>query len=65
MMMETLGRHRVLYRLFIPYFVCSFLWDLTFGARIGWEISINSEDNLLTTIGRLIRRNASLYYHTF
>jgi hypothetical protein len=64
MMMELVGRHRTLYRLFLSHFVCS-SGDLTSTTRIGEETSINSEDNLLTTIGRLIRKNASSCSHTF
>jgi hypothetical protein len=50
---------------FISYFVYSSLGILTSGTRRGEETSVNSEDNLLTTIGRLLRRNASSCYHTF
>jgi hypothetical protein len=46
------GRHRTLYRLFYLILHLFFPRDLTSGMRIGEEISINSEDNLLTTIGR-------------
>jgi hypothetical protein len=59
------GRHRTLYRPFYLILRLFFPGDLTSGTRIGEQTSVNSEDNLLTTIGRLIRRNASSCYHTF
>jgi hypothetical protein len=65
MILEPVGRHRTLYRFFISCFVYSFPEDLTSRMRTGEETSINSEDNLPTTIGRLILRNASSCYHTF
>jgi hypothetical protein len=65
MMIELVGRHRPLYRLFVFVLHLVFPWDLTPGMRIGEETSLDAEDNLLTTLGRLIRGNASSCYHTF